>query len=357
MKVGVIGCGNISEIYFSNLRDMFSDYAQIVMCGDLDATKVAAKVERYCVRGSTNADDVLTDAQVDCVLNLTTPPFHYNVCKRAMLAGKHVYVEKPLSILRDEGRELVELAKERGLQICCAPDTFLGGGLQTCIEIVQSGAIGRIVGLAGFMMSSGHESWHPDPAFYYKRGAGPLFDMGPYYLTAFIALAGGIRRVCGSAVKSFPTRLITSQPRNGQVIEVEVPTHINAVLEFENGAAGTLTTTFDVCASRLPNIELYGSEGTLAVPDPNTFGGPVLLRKRGEEEWTEIPITKPYAANARGVGLADMALAIAQKREPLASGALALHVLDVMHAIHEAAASGQYVTPESVCARPAILQL
>jgi len=218
--------------------------------------------------------------------------------------------------------------------------------------LIDAGAIGAPVAATAFMMSRGHEHWHPNPAFYYQQGGGPMFDMGPYYLTALVSLLGPVQRVTGATRITRTERTITSQPRYGEVMHVEVPTHVTGLLDFAAGLIGTIITTFDVQASVLPWLEIYGTAGTLAAPDPNTFGGPVRLRLTGESEWTEIPITRPYTENSRGLGLADMAEGIRTGRAHRANGDLAYHVLDIMHAIHDASTSGQHILLESTCARP-----
>jgi predicted dehydrogenase len=202
------------------------------------------------------------------------------------------------------------------------------------------------------MANHGHEHWHPGPEFYYKKGGGPLFDMGPYYLTALVNLLGPVARVSGSAQQPIKQRTITSEPLNGTVIDVEVPTTIAGVLDFTSGAVGTIITSFDIYSHTLPFIEIYGTEGTLRVPDPNTFGGPVYVKRYREEKWSEIPLLRDYPENSRGLGITDMALAIGEGRPHRASGELAYHVLDVMHGIHDASASGTYYKLESACERP-----
>ena len=233
----------------------------------------------------------------------------------------------------------------------CAPDTVLGGGLQTCRKLIDDGAIGTPVAAVAFMPSHGPEAWHPDPEFFYKTGAGPLFDMGPYYLTALITLLGPIERVSAAARISFPERLITSQPHAGKQIAVETPTHVVGLLEFASGAVGTLLTSFDIWAANLPRIEIYGSAGSLSVPDPNIFGGRVQLWQP-DTKWQDVELTHPYTESLRGLGVADMADAIQSGRPHRANGDLGFHVLDAMHGILEAARDGQRVQLSSQCERP-----
>jgi predicted dehydrogenase len=252
---------------------------------------------------------------------------------------------------------LLNLAQEKGLRVGGAPDTFMGAGGQTCRKLIDEGWIGRPVAATAFMTGHGHESWHPDPAFYYKAGGGPMFDMGPYYLTALVNLLGPVRRVSGEARITFQERTITSEPKCGEIIDVDVPTHIAGTADFESGTVATVIMSFDVWDARLPRIEIYGSEGTLSVPDPNGFGGPVSVFRPGNEARQDVPLTHSYAENSRGLGVADMASAILCGRPHRASGELACHVLDVMHAFHDAAEEGVYAELQSSCGRPAPLPM
>jgi len=340
-KVGVVGCGNISGIYFKNGK--WLDSIEIVACADLVPERARAKAAEFGIPRSCTVEELLADPEIEIVINLTIPIAHAEVALAALEAGKCVYNEKPLAITRADGRKMLDLAKSKGLLVGGAPDTFMGGGLQTCRKLIADGAIGEPVAVSAFMLCHGHESWHPDPEFYYKVGGGPMFDMGPYYVTALVSLIGPIRRVTGSARITFPQRTITSQPKNGTKINVDVPTHVAGVMDFANGAVGTLVTSFDVWSHRMPNIEIYGTEGSLGVPDPNSFGGPVLLRKPGDKDWNDIPLTHIYAENSRGLGVADMAYALRSGRPARASGELAYHVLDVMHAFHDASRDGRHV--------------
>ncbi|MBB6735026.1 Gfo/Idh/MocA family protein [Cohnella zeiphila] len=355
IRVGIIGTGNISGIYFQNGKRF--DSMEIVACADLDVERAKAKAAENGVRGCS-VQELLEAPDIDMVINLTIPQAHASVCIQALEAGKHVYVEKPLAVTREEGKKVLELARSKGLLVGGAPDTFLGGGIQTCIKLIEDGWIGTPIGATAFMMSGGHESWHPAPEFYYQAGGGPMFDMGPYYLTAMVAMLGPISRVTGSARISFPERKITSQPKYGQIIPVEVPTHVAGVLDFASGAIGTILTSFDVKGgSQLPRIEVYGSAGTLQVPDPNTFGGPVLYQRAGTREWSELPLLYGNSDNARGIGAADMAEAIRTGRPHRASGQLTYHVLEAMHGIHDASEQGVHYRMKSECERPAVLPL
>ncbi len=351
VKVGIVGCGNISGIYFSNIQKYKP--VEVVATADLDIERAKKAAEQYGVAKACCVEELLADPEIEIVLNLTVPKAHYSVALAAVKAGKHVYNEKPLTVERAEGEELVSLAQSNGLLVGCAPDTFLGGGLQTCRKVIEDGIIGKPIGANAFMLCHGHESWHPSPEFYYEVGGGPMFDMGPYYLTALVSLLGPVCRVSGSARASFETRTITSEPKKGKVIPVETPTHIVGVLDFEEGAIGQITTSFDVWHSTLPCIEVYGTEGSMMVPDPNGFGGSVKVRKPGEPEWKEVELSHGYAENSRGLGVMDMAYAIRTGRPHRASGELAFHVLDIMHAVHSASKTGSYVELTSGIDKPA----
>ncbi|CAM4415967.1 Gfo/Idh/MocA family protein [Paenibacillus tarimensis] len=350
LKAGIIGTGNISGIYMQNGGRFGS--MEIAACADLDVERAKQKGAEYGIRGCS-VEELLADKEIEMAINLTIPQAHAAVSLQALEAGKHVYLEKPLAVTREEARQVLDKASSAGLLVGAAPDTFLGGGIQTCIKLIAEGAIGIPVGATAFMMSGGHESWHPAPEFYYKQGGGPMFDMGPYYLTALIAMLGPIARVTGSARISFPERTITSKPNAGQKIEVDVPTHVAGLIDFVSGPVATLVTSFDIKGgSILPRIELYGSEGTLQVPDPNTFGGPVLLCRAGSREWEEVALSHGSSDNARGIGAADMAQAIRTGRKHRASGQLAYHVLEAMHGFHDASELGCHYGMQSTCERP-----
>lgn len=351
VKVGIIGCGNISDRYFQWCATF--DILDVVACADLVPERARAKAETYNVRAYT-VDELLADPDIQIVINLTIPQAHTEVDLAAINAGKHVHSEKPLALTRADGQKILNAAREKGVLVGCAPDTFLGGGQQTCRKLIDDGWIGRPVAATAFMAGHGHESWHPNPEFYYKAGGGPMLDMGPYYLTALVHLLGPVRRVTGVSKKTFPQRTITSKPHYGEIIDVDVTTHLAGVVDFASGAVGTLIMSFDVWSHNLPRIEIYGSDGTLSVPDPNHFSGPVMLRRAGADDWTEIPLTHSDDVE-RGIGVADMAYAILSGRAHRASGELAYHVLDIMLAVDEASAAGKHIALSSTVERPAPL--
>lgn len=363
VKTAVIGCGNISDIYLENAAKW--DILDLVACANRTLPRAQSQAEKFNVPQAKPIAEVLADPEIELIINLTTPDVHAEIGLAALRAGKSVYNEKPLAVSREDGRLLLQEAKTRGLLVGCAPDTFLGGGLQTCRQLLDAGEIGTPVAAQAFMLIQGPEAWHPNPGFLYEVGAGPLFDIGPYYLTALISLLGPIRRVTGSARTTYPERAIGSGPQQGEKFPVETPTHIASILDFASGPVATLTTSFDVAVSAGAALNLYdvggalleiqGTKGTLCLPDPNMFGGPVRVRRLGEKEWREVPLTHGHSSNDRGIGVADMAYAIRDGRSHRATGEMAYHVLDVMHAILEASEMGRHIEPTSRCERPAAL--
>jgi predicted dehydrogenase len=353
VRVGVVGCGAISSAYFKMARQL--PILTMAACADLDAGRARARAEEFQIPRACPVEELLADPSIEIVLNLTVPKAHAPVALQAIAAGKHTYAEKPLAIDREEGRRVLTAARERGVRVGGAPDTFMGAGIQTARQLVDAGAIGQPVAFTAFMLCRGHESWHPDPEFYYEAGGGPMFDMGPYYLTALLNLLGPVRRIGGMAATAIPERTITSKPKYGKPIRVETPDHVCGLLEFETGAVGTILTSF---ATMHPThdhtfpITLYGSEGTLKVPDPNGFDGPVQLRQAGDAEWRVMP--PPFVAGyGRAVGLADMAQAIRAGRPHRASGEQAFAVLDLMQAFLEASQDGRTREPTLRYERPA----
>ncbi len=352
--VGVVGCGNISAKYMENLLRLSP--VRLAACADLDAGRAKARAAQFGIR-ALSVEELLADQSIELVLNLTVPQAHEQVACLALSAGKHVYNEKPLSISSQAARRVLDEAQRQHLLVGCAPDTFLGGGLQTCRKLIDDGWIGEPVAATASIMLHGHESWHPDPAFFYQRGGGPMLDVGPYYVTALVSLLGPVRRVTGSTRVTFAQRTVTSQPKYGVKIEVEVPTHFAAVVDFVQGAVATLVASFDIWSSNVPLLELYGTQGSLSLPDPNEFGGPVRVRRAGAGEWREMPLSHGNTHNARGLGVADMALAIRSGRPHRASGDLAYHVLDVMEAVDNASREACHIEITSTCDRPAPLRV
>ena len=350
VRVGLVGCGYISDRYLTNAA-RFPAF-DIVACADAVPERAVARGAAHGVVAVKAVADLLADPEIEIVLNLTTPDAHAAIAQAALAAGKSVYNEKPLALALGDGARLVETARASGLRLGAAPDTFLGGGLQTCRQLIDEGAIGAPVAATAFMLNHGHESWHPSPDFYYRAGGGPLFDMGPYYLTALVALLGPVRRVTGSARITFPERTIRSEPRAGERIAVDVPTHLAAVLDFASGAIATLVTSFDVWAPRESRLEIYGAAGSLNLPDPNTFGGPVRMLTADDTTWREVPVPRPFTDNSRGLGLADMAAAIRSGRPHRANGDLAYHILEIMHGVETASRENRHVAIVSTCERP-----
>ncbi|GHU83235.1 oxidoreductase [Clostridia bacterium] len=342
-KIAMIGVGAISGIYLENISHLFGELALIGVC-DLVRARAEAAREKYGVpRVYDTMGEAFADPEVDIVLNLTRPYEHFAVSKAALEAGKHVYSEKPLAASLAEGTALRALAEQKGLMLGGAPDTFLGAGIQTCRKLIDDGFIGTPVGSAAFMICRGHESWHPDPAFYYQYGGGPMMDMGPYYLTAMVNLLGGIDSVMSATRRTFPTRTITSKPLSGTVVNVDVSTYVAGTVRYASGAVGTLFTTFDAYYPEQARFEVYGSEGTLMVPDPNTFGGPIRLFRPEEKALREMPLCFDYPDNARGLGLADMARALQTGRPARADYHQTFHVLEAMDGFERSGQTGEWV--------------
>ena len=345
VKIAMIGVGNISGIYLKNITGLYKEIELIGVCDLVRERAEKAQADYNIPKIYDTMHDAFADPEVDIVLNLTRPYQHYDVTKAALLAGKHVYSEKPLAAEWKLGKELVELAQEKGLHLGGAPDTFMGAGIQTCRRIIDDGLIGTPIGSACYMIGRGMETWHPEPDFFYQYGGGPMMDMGPYYVTAMVNLMGKIDRVVSASRASFPKRLITSQPLAGQTIDVNVNTYVAGTVQYASGAIGTIFTTFDVYFPREKTrcIEIYGSEGTLFVPDPNCFSGKIELYRPEEGVVREIPMMYDYPENSRGLGLADMAKAIQTGREARADVQQTAHVLEVMCGFATSAETGGWV--------------
>lgn len=346
MKAGIIGCGNISAIYLENLKK--SPVVEVVAVADLVTERAQARAEEFGIANAYTVDELLGDQEIELVINLTIPGSHASIDLAALEAGKHVYAEKPLATSLQDGKRVVELAKQKGLRAGSAPDTFLGSGVQTAKAAIEAGKIGIPVAATAFMMGGGPEGWHPDPEFFYAPGGGPMLDMGPYYLTALVELLGSIRRISASVGAQIPMRTIGSGPKSGQQIQVQTPTHLAGTIDFKQGAIATMITSFDIKAgANLPWIEIYGTEGTLSLPDPNFFNGDVKLRPSGSSEWEVLTPVFESTQNERGRGVNDMVEAIRSGRKHRANGNLAYHVLEAMYAFEESSISGSHVVLES----------
>jgi predicted dehydrogenase len=363
LGVGVIGCGNISAAYLG-LAPLFRGI-EMRACADINMDAAKARAREFKVRAET-VDELLKDDEIDIVVNLTIPAVHHQVSKEVLDAGKHVYSEKPFVLCLEEGEDLKQRAEKKGLRIGSAPDTFLGGSHQLARRLIDDGRLGKITSGTAYVMSRGMEHWHPNPDFFFQPGAGPVLDIGPYYITNLIQLIGPVKRVAAVATTPRTERTITSKPRNGEKIKVTTPTTIHALIEFANGAVVTLNTSWDVWHHGHKPMELYGEDGTLHVPDPNFFGGEVSYTKQNSTvkkmpKW-EHPFGVPnqehahgMMANYRTAGLADMAIAIKEGRPHRCSMEIALHAVEVMTGILKAGETSCFVEMKTTCERPQAL--
>ena len=363
LGIGIIGCGNISTSYL-RLAPLFKGL-EVRAVADLNMEAATARAAEFNTKAQS-VDDLLANKDIDIVINLTIPDAHYPITKRILEAGKHAYSEKPLVLTLEQGTTLRELAKSKGLSVGCAPDTFLGGSHQQARALIDEGKLGTITAGSAAVQNHGPEGWHPSPEFFFMPGAGPMLDLGPYYVANLINLLGPVRRVGALTSSATPTRRIGSGPRAGQDIPVKTPTNIHALLEFHSGATVSLTTSWDVWSHKRAHFELYGTEGTLYVPDPNFFGGTVEMAGRDGVISAVEPWDHPFGrvnqnhngrdlANYRTAGLADMAMATMEGRDARCSLERTLHGVDVMTACLTSGASGQFVTLTTTCTRPAAL--
>ncbi|MDE0208586.1 MAG: Gfo/Idh/MocA family oxidoreductase [Boseongicola sp.] len=370
-RVGLVGTGRICDIYLKTLEK--HEGIDIVACGSLDLDESRDKATFYGVPRVAAPEEIIADPQIDVILNLTIPAAHAGISLAALEAGKHVYSEKPMVSDLADGRRVLDLATEKGLTVGNAPDTWLGGRWQTVRKLLDQGTIGRPTGVAAFVGTHGTERHHPNPDFYYQIGGGPMLDLGPYYLSAMVFFLGPIARVAGMSNRAFDRRMIENGPRYGQWMQVEVDTHVQGMLEFESGVIGQMTMSFDIWDSEMPRLEIYGTNGTICIPDPdpvhgaNVFHGEVWYRTRDTSRWTQQPrpaacddwqlaeITHGINEDSRGMGLIEMADAIAHGRLPRCSGELAYHVLEVMTGILDSPAHGAFVPIHSRPPVPEIL--
>ncbi len=370
--IGVIGCGMISGVYLENLTSHLSG-VEVLACADLIHERAVASAKRFGIPKAVSNRELIEDPDIDIVLNLTVPLAHAGINLEALEAGKHIYCEKPLAVTFEEAERIVALAAAKGLRVGGAPDTFLGAGLQTCRKLIDEGAIGRPTGFTANLICHGHELWYPTPLVHYAKGGGPVLDVGPYYFTTLVALLGPIRRIGGFARIHEPDRLVLGKP-----VDIEIPTSCSGILDFACGALGTVQMTFDVWKSRLPRLEIHGTEGSLFLPDPNFFGGPLrLLRSRdvvaridaettleGRRDWLyeasdtlveEVPLAWPERTNMRGYGVTEMAAAIREGRPHRVSGELALHVVEALTSFADSGTDGRIAEMRTPCGRPAPL--
>ncbi|MDP9693101.1 UNVERIFIED_ORG: putative dehydrogenase [Arthrobacter globiformis] len=341
--VGVIGAGNISKQYLDNLN-VFPDLTVHVIA-DLFEEAAEARAKEYGIPEWGGVDAALNHPDVEIIVNLTIPAAHVEVATAAVNAGKHVWTEKPFSLDRESGLGLLKTANAAGIRLGCAPDTFLGAGLQTARRLIERGDIGTPLTAMTTFQTPGPESWHPNPAFLFQYGAGPLFDMGPYYLTALVQTFGSVRKVAAIGSKAKEVRVIGSGPKLGEEFTVDVPTHVSAMAEFEGGQSSHSVFSFESPRQRMGFVEITGTEATISLPDPNYFDGDVRLWRAGDEDWTVIPATGPF--NGRGMGVLDMARSIRAGVPHRATGNLAYHVLDTMVSISESVESRTFVNVES----------
>lgn len=356
LGIGIIGCGNISSAYLT-LAPLFKSLDMRAVA-DVDITVAEKRADEFGVRASS-VEDLLAADDIDIIVNLTIPDAHFAVTKSILEAGKHAYSEKPVVLDLEQGKTLAKLAQQKNLRIGSAPDTILGGAHQQVRALIDSQAVGNVIAGTCHVMSHGMESWHPNPDFFYQPGAGPVLDIGPYYIANLIQLIGPVSRVVSLATTGFAEREITSEPRRGEMVRVNTPTNIHALLHFVNGATITLSASWDVWAHRHANMELYGTQGSLFVPDPNFFGGTIEMSERDGEikpmKQSDHPFGKPNQdknANYRGAGLADMASAIAENRPHRCSMELALHTIDVMTGILKSGETGSFIDMATSCDRP-----
>lgn len=355
VKVGVIGCGNISSAYFKAAERF--ELLDVVACADINHEAAIAKGEEFKI-AVLSVDELLQHPEIEIVINLTIPAAHADIAMRTLHAGKHAYSEKPFGIDLAEAKEILALAKAKKLLVGSAPDTFFGGGQQTCRKLIDDNWIGKVLSGTAIFQGAGPEAWHPNPTFFYQRGAGPMLDLGPYYVTSLVNLLGPAKSITAVTGKGFETR--TGGAASGRVqIPVEVTTHQAGVIEFVCGAIVTFITSFDVQKHGHAPIELYGTNGSIQVPDPNTFGGPVNIFQRGYEKgaWHDAPLSHIYTQNSRSIGAADMAYALRTGRPHRANGELACHVLEIMLGFDKASEEGGRTELTTTCARPAALPL
>jgi len=363
--VGIMGAGNISAAYLK-LAPLFRNL-EVRGIADIKPEAAKSRADEFKVRAQT-PDELLKNSEIDVIVNLTIPSTHFSVSKDILSAGKHAYSEKPFVLSVEEGIQLKALADEHKLKVGSAPDTFLGGAHQQARAIIDSGKVGKIASGTMHVLSRGMEHWHPNPDFFFQPGGGPILDLGPYYITDLISLVGPVKRVTAFTGMARAEREVTAEgPFKGTFVKVGTPTTIHAVLEFMNGALITLGASWDVSSHGHHNIELYGTEGTVYVPDPNFFNGDVVITDRAGTKEKVTPWEHPFGvpnwgldtpnprANYRNAGLADMMDSVETGRAARCGLDVALHAVDVMTSILRAGETGQVITLSTTCARPEAL--
>lgn len=357
MNVAIIGAGMISMVYLANLTAFRA--VKVRAIADVVSEKAVQRASEFNVEKASSVDEVLADPSIELVVNLTVPVAHAGVTLRCIEAGKHVYSEKPLATNREDGKNIVAAARSKHVEVGCAPDTFLGGGFQTARKLLDDGWIGKPLGAISVRADHGPDE-HPNAAFFYQLGGGPVFDMAPYYITDLVNLFGPMKKVAAMSKISFAERTELSKAPWGRTVQVEVPTLFTGTLEFQSGVLCSTINSFDIWSHHLPHIEVFGTTGTLAVPNPNRFGGNVMLKRMDQEQWVEIPPNGGFVNDPidyRGIGVLDMVLAIQNKRKHRSNLQMAYHVLDAMQGMMDSSNEEKYVHLESTCERPAPLPL
>ena len=356
MNIGLIGCGSISHTYLKNAKELYADSFVITAVSDLRREAAEAKAREFGIPKVLTTEEMLTDPEIDLILNLTVPNAHRDIIIRSLEAGKHVYTEKPFGVSREDAAAIMEAMRRTGMRLGCAPDTFMGMPFQTALKAIKSGYIGRVMGANCLCIhpTHGNENWHPEPFFFYQPGAGPMFDMGAYYLNMMIGAMGPATRVMCMQTMNYKERRVNTMPHKGEYIHVEVPTHVVSLIEFASGAVVTFMNTLDVWNSRQPWIEIYGTEGTLILPDPNHFTGDVLITRLGygPDAWQKVPDLVEYKDTQRGAGLADMIEAIQTNRPIRPSAEMACHVNEIINGCDISAETGAAYVLQTTCDAP-----
>jgi predicted dehydrogenase len=352
-RLGILGCGAISADYLKGAVGVFSNVVEVAACSDIVVEKAEARAKEYNVPKVCSPEEMMDDPEIDIIVNLTIPAVHDKLTIACLKHGKHVYTEKPLAITRAGAKEVAKTANSLGLRVGSAPDTFMNAPVQTAKKIIEDGWIGEPIGVTAICPMRGNEYFRPDADFFYKKGAGPMLDNAPYWLNIMVNLMGPIKSVVAQSRITFPERTIKVPPRRGEKIQVEVPTFVSGVFEFETGAIGTFINSFDIWKSKTPFIEVYGEKGSLIFPDsPGLYYGELLISRFGDSEWHSCPQLNEYANFTRGIGIADMVRGIQTNTPHRANLELAYHTIDVMLAFEESAEEGVKKMIASKCKKP-----